>query len=193
MNFFSAVFVQVLASKKNPGSGYGFTWNDGSRFNESGSTTPTFQMLGERNYLPAVFFQPPAASISQGISCHSIIQAFKGTEEWHVSVDKILSMMGTLNKISILKPLVQLILIAISSCILSRKLKSHYGARNRFQEPSLELSSQATWLAGRYDNPMPTWFLVPIAGLKLPTPYSCPVKQLIAWQIYGDGQSLRQN
>jgi hypothetical protein len=24
------------------------------------------------------------------------------------------------------------------------------------------------WLAGRYDNPMPTWFLVPIAGLKLP-------------------------
>ncbi len=24
-------------------------------------------------------------------------------------------------------------------------------------------------LAGRYDNPMPTWFLVPIAGLKLPT------------------------
>ncbi len=27
---------------------------------------------------------------------------------------------------------------------LSRKLKSRYGARNRFQEPSLELSSQAT-------------------------------------------------
>jgi hypothetical protein len=26
----------------------------------------------------------------------------------------------------------------------SRKLKSRYGARNRFQEPSLELSSQAT-------------------------------------------------
>jgi hypothetical protein len=24
-------------------------------------------------------------------------------------------------------------------------------------------------LAGPYDNPMPTWFLVPIAGLKLPT------------------------
>ncbi len=24
-------------------------------------------------------------------------------------------------------------------------------------------------LAGRYDNPMPTWFLAPIAGLKLPT------------------------
>jgi hypothetical protein len=22
------------------------------------------------------------------------------------------------------------------------------------------------WLAGRYDNPMPTWFLAPIAGLK---------------------------
>jgi hypothetical protein len=28
--------------------------------------------------------------------------------------------------------------------ILSRKLKSWRGARNRFQEPSLELSSQAT-------------------------------------------------
>jgi hypothetical protein len=27
---------------------------------------------------------------------------------------------------------------------LSRKLKSRFGARNRFQEPSLELSSQAT-------------------------------------------------
>jgi hypothetical protein len=24
-------------------------------------------------------------------------------------------------------------------------------------------------LASRYDNPMPTWFLAPIAGLKLPT------------------------
>ncbi len=24
-------------------------------------------------------------------------------------------------------------------------------------------------LAGRYDNPMPTWFLAPITGLKLPT------------------------
>jgi hypothetical protein len=49
----------------------------------------------------------------------------------------------------------------------SRKLKSRYGARNQFQEPSLELSSQATYrLAGRYDNPMPTWFLALIAGLK---------------------------
>jgi hypothetical protein len=28
--------------------------------------------------------------------------------------------------------------------VQSRKLKSRYGARNRFQEPSLELSSQAT-------------------------------------------------
>jgi hypothetical protein len=39
------------------------------------------------------------------------------------------------------------------------------------QEPSLELSSQATVLrlAGRYDNPMPTWFLAPPVGLKLPT------------------------
>jgi hypothetical protein len=32
---------------------------------------------------------------------------------------------------------------------LSRKLKSHYGARNRLQEPGLQLSSQATcWRAG---------------------------------------------
>jgi hypothetical protein len=33
----------------------------------------------------------------------------------------------------------------------SRKLKSRYGARNQFQEPSLE----------------PTWFLAPMAGLKV--------------------------
>jgi hypothetical protein len=44
----------------------------------------------------------------------------------------------------------------------SLKLKSRYGARNRFQEPILELSNQATYrMAGRYDNPMPTWFLKP--------------------------------
>ncbi len=30
-------------------------------------------------------------------------------------------------------------------------------------------------LAGRYDNPMPTWFLAPIAGLKLPTPKNSSV------------------
>jgi len=54
----------------------------------------------------------------------------------------------------------------------SRKLKSRYRARNRFQEPSLELSSQATnRLAGRYDNPMPIWFLAPIAGLQLLTQF----------------------
>jgi hypothetical protein len=47
---------------------------------------------------------------------------------------------------------------------LSRKLKSRYGARNGFQEPNLKLR-----LAGRYDNPMPNWFLAPIAVLKLPT------------------------
>ncbi len=28
---------------------------------------------------------------------------------------------------------------------LSRKLKFHYGTRNRFQEPGLELSSEATY------------------------------------------------
>ena len=54
--------------------------------------------------------------------------------------------------------------------VQSRKLKSRYGTRNQFQEPSLELSSQAIHrLAGRYDNPMPPWFLAPIEGLKLPT------------------------
>jgi hypothetical protein len=47
----------------------------------------------------------------------------------------------------------------------SRKLKSSYGARNRFQEPSLELVAKLHRLAGRYDNPMPTWFLAPIEGL----------------------------
>ncbi len=48
----------------------------------------------------------------------------------------------------------------------SRKLKARYGERNRFQEPSLELSSQTTVhrLAGRYDNPMPNWFLAPVEG-----------------------------
>ncbi len=60
--------------------------------------------------------------------------------------------------------------VVIPTC-QSRKLKSRYGARNRFQEEkSLEWSSQIT-KAGRYDNHMnmPTWFLAPIAGLMLPT------------------------
>ncbi len=46
---------------------------------------------------------------------------------------------------------------------LSRKLQFRYGARNRIQEPSLELSS------GPVRHPMPSWFLALIAGLKLPT------------------------
>jgi hypothetical protein len=49
-----------------------------------------------------------------------------------------------------------------------------YVARNQFREPRLELSR----LAGRYDNPMPTWFLAPIAGHKLPTQDSGPSKSL---------------
>jgi hypothetical protein len=48
----------------------------------------------------------------------------------------------------------------------SRNLKSRYGARNRFQEPGLELSKLHR-LAGRYDNPMLTWFLAPISGTKV--------------------------
>jgi hypothetical protein len=38
----------------------------------------------------------------------------------------------------------------------SRNRKSRDGARNQFQEPSL---AKLHRLAGRYDNPMPTWFL----------------------------------
>jgi hypothetical protein len=33
----------------------------------------------------------------------------------------------------------------------------------------MELSTEQDRLAGRYDNLMPSWFLAPIAGLKLPT------------------------
>jgi hypothetical protein len=56
--------------------------------------------------------------------------------------------------------------------------------RNRFQEPSLELSSLATYrLAGRYDNPMPTWFLAPIAGLKLPTLDAIVQKKAISYSL----------
>ncbi len=49
--------------------------------------------------------------------------------------------------------------IDLTSQDQSRNLKSRYGARNRFQEPSLESSSQVT--QATYDNPMPTWFLQP--------------------------------
>jgi len=43
--------------------------------------------------------------------------------------------------------------------IQSRKLKSRYGARNRFQEPSLELSSKATLAGGPVRQPYA--YLVP--------------------------------
>jgi hypothetical protein len=45
---------------------------------------------------------------------------------------------------------------------LSQKLLSRYGARNRFQEPSLDLVAKLHRLACRYVNPMRTWFLLPI-------------------------------
>ncbi len=45
----------------------------------------------------------------------------------------------------------------------NRKLKSRYGARNRFQEPSLELSSQATKAGGPVRQPYA--YLVPIAPI----------------------------
>jgi hypothetical protein len=68
------------------------------------------------------------------------------------------------------KKTVPVVFICICPCrSQSRKLKSRHGARNRFQETSLELKSKLHRLAGRYDNPLPTWFLALIAGLKLPT------------------------
>jgi hypothetical protein len=42
---------------------------------------------------------------------------------------------------------------------LRRRLKTRYGARNRFQEPSLELSSQATYSGGPVR--LPYAYLVP--------------------------------
>ncbi len=49
------------------------------------------------------------------------------------------------------------------------ELKSRYRAKNRFQEPSLELCSKLHTLAGRYNNLVSTWFLSPIVELKLPS------------------------
>jgi hypothetical protein len=37
-----------------------------------------------------------------------------------------------------------------------------FGARNQFQEPSLEMCTKLHRLAGRYDSPMPTRFLAPM-------------------------------
>ncbi len=48
----------------------------------------------------------------------------------------------------------------------ARNLEQSMGARNRVVVRSASLCSQA----GRYDNPMPIWFLALITGLKLPTP-----------------------
>ncbi len=74
----------------------------------------------------------------------------------------------------------------------SRNLKSCYGARNRFQEPSLELSNQATYrLAARYDNPMPTWLLAPIAGLKLPAQIKGTVQRELRWVKIGINRTAR--
>ncbi len=47
-------------------------------------------------------------------------------------------------------------------------------------------------LAGRYDNPMPPWFLAPIAGLKLPTQVLKPVVSLQkAFKTVGSVRSIR--
>ncbi len=49
------------------------------------------------------------------------------------------------------------------------ELKSRYGARNRSRNRVWNWVAKLHRLAGRYDNPMPIWFLTPIAGLKLPS------------------------
>ncbi len=50
---------------------------------------------------------------------------------------------------------------------LSRKLKSRYGARNRFLEPSLELRSQATWAGGPVQQPYAYLVPSPHSGTKV--------------------------
>jgi hypothetical protein len=54
-------------------------------------------------------------------------------------------------------------LVIVFSCLvnksLSQKLKSRYGARNRFQESSLEMSSQDSKADGPERNPIDYWFL----------------------------------
>jgi hypothetical protein len=49
----------------------------------------------------------------------------------------------------------------------SRKLKSRYGARNQFQEPSLELSSQATEAGGPVREPYSYLVPSPHSGTKV--------------------------
>ncbi len=57
---------------------------------------------------------------------------------------------------------------SVKDCIQqSRKLKSCYGARNRFQEPSLELVAKLQRLAGRYDNPYAYLVPSPHSGTKV--------------------------
>ncbi len=56
-------------------------------------------------------------------------------------------------------------------------IRKMFAAKKRSESNSRIDSRNRVWnwvakihrLAGRYDNPMPTWFLAPIAGLKLPT------------------------
>ena len=49
-------------------------------------------------------------------------------------------------------------------------------------------------MAGRYDNPMPTWFLAPIAGLKVPTLTADEVDSLqmeLLQQLQGENQHMQ--
>ncbi len=54
-----------------------------------------------------------------------------------------------------------------AAIVPSRKLKSRYGARNRFHEPSLELSSQATWAGGPVRQPYAYLVPSPHSGTKV--------------------------
>jgi hypothetical protein len=69
------------------------------------------------------------------------------------------------------KLLINHIELKMTASLLSLNLKSRYGARNRFQEPSLELSSQDTWAGGPVRQPYAN-LVAPIAGLKLPALYT---------------------
>ena len=55
----------------------------------------------------------------------------------------------------------------VKKCTQSRKLKSRYGARNQFQEPSLELSGQATKAGGPVRQPYAYLGPSPHSGTKV--------------------------
>ncbi len=60
--------------------------------------------------------------------------------------------------------------------------------RNRFQRMN---SASQSGLAGRYDNPIPTWFLSPIDFLKIPALISFLI--LVAFLCGGGGGVKRKS